>query len=627
MAVKFEKNCYFQSNGGVLPEVKSRIQFQYGNVTRVTFNQQYDLRHDNQHQIRRKFAAVPSALMTLARMVANLAFAAIFGLPSLVVGNTKPLKYGLFRFVRNGEILTGRLISIFHDRLGLYHIQQGQFQKACYALSMQKSFKNESWEDVVHQKSDPLIKKHYDKNNLVPVTQEIEKTFLKPDEQKLAFADLLDYAVQQKDVEFIKKIKQIKPFLFSNEDLKIAEAQIQLEMGNPDKAVESLKYIYSRNHEANVILQRCSAIFYERGDINQAFEALDAISGDLKVKDNALIQLGEKCIQNNQLEAARKVANRFFIYKDGYQQFVTNLIDKYLENKNCEAAFDCVKERLDSPLRFTYYVKIARLLIKEPSQEALLFEICNSYPLFHKREHFLISFAAELLQSNDPDGAKQAVILCFKKELIDRHFDYISPNATETQRIKDLSLRLGESSFVAIKHLLQTNQKEAAFKKVKQILDECQENPKDPKPEYRQYGRAQPGPSAENFFNFFFNGANFNGNPFGQGFNHQGFNFAAPLDPNLPKVVAKLKPLEVAPQAPILVEFYEKCLKAQPKNYHTIFGLEKSFTEADLKKASRSILVKIHPDKFPGEEKAANEITAVINGIRKSLEEWVTARH
>ena len=45
------------------------------------------------------------------------------------------------------------------------------------------------------------------------------------------------------------------------------------------------------------------------------------------------IQLGEKCIENNQLEAARKIANKFYMYKDGYPQFVANLLDKYLEGR------------------------------------------------------------------------------------------------------------------------------------------------------------------------------------------------------------------------------------------------------------------------------------------------------
>lgn len=140
MTVAFERNCFFFAERYARPQVNEQLHFSYSDMKRITFDAAYEDLQEHSKAWPRKLSAIPYALASIIRMVANLAYGLIVGIPLLLSKNPKPLQYALFLFLRNGEIAAGRIISLIDDRLGLYHVQKGQFHKSCYELSMHISW-------------------------------------------------------------------------------------------------------------------------------------------------------------------------------------------------------------------------------------------------------------------------------------------------------------------------------------------------------------------------------------------------------------------------------------------------------------------------------------------------------
>ncbi len=134
MPIKFTQTCYSKSLQSQLSEEDLRkCKFRYGKVTRIQFNETYASTNEGLNASTRKKLAAFAALITVAKAVYHLAITTILiGGIHLLKGNSKPLVCGVFYLVRDGQGLFGILLSIFNDRLGLYHAQESLFQKSCY---------------------------------------------------------------------------------------------------------------------------------------------------------------------------------------------------------------------------------------------------------------------------------------------------------------------------------------------------------------------------------------------------------------------------------------------------------------------------------------------------------------
>lgn len=167
MTVAFERNCFFFAERYARPPVNEQMHFSYSRIKRFTFNTAYEDLQEHSKAWPRKLSAIPYALASIIRMVANLAYGLIVGVPLLLSRNPKPLQYALFLFLRNGEIAAGRIISLMDDRLGLYHVQKGQFHKSCYELSM-----HISWNTLKKTAEKPLEALTQDPIPAIPITIE-----------------------------------------------------------------------------------------------------------------------------------------------------------------------------------------------------------------------------------------------------------------------------------------------------------------------------------------------------------------------------------------------------------------------------------------------------------------------
>ena len=75
----------------------------------------------------RKIWVIPNIAIGIIKTISHLAFFLL--LHVLKAPSVTKYKYCM---VRDLEEVYGNFIAVFNDKLGLYHIQQAQFQKKCY---------------------------------------------------------------------------------------------------------------------------------------------------------------------------------------------------------------------------------------------------------------------------------------------------------------------------------------------------------------------------------------------------------------------------------------------------------------------------------------------------------------
>ncbi|MBA3239076.1 MAG: DnaJ domain-containing protein [Parachlamydiaceae bacterium] len=117
-------------------EAKMEVKFTNGHSDYAIFEQRYEGRHNavndegiSETCLGRKIWAIPNMLIGVVKTIYHLALSALMyvvGAPSEYVDQY------LFCAIRDVEEIYGNFVLIFHDKLGLYHIEQAQFQKQCY---------------------------------------------------------------------------------------------------------------------------------------------------------------------------------------------------------------------------------------------------------------------------------------------------------------------------------------------------------------------------------------------------------------------------------------------------------------------------------------------------------------
>lgn len=636
MAVTFKASNYYKAAGNAQPAIKNRIQFSYGSVTRISFNQAYDAQKGQLGQVTRKLSALPSAMISVARMVANLGYMIFVGIPFLCAGNVKRITSGAFHLIRNGEMFAGKLIGIFNDRLGQYHIQKGRFQKTCYDLCVAQSSGNTSEKEKVEAKSDRLIAKFYNKDNPQLILQEFEKTFKSHNDIQVSGEHLLDHIAKQQDHEFIESLSNNGLMYFDHALRDLTQARIYFEKGMYEKAIGLAKKHNLFKKEAIDLQIQCAERYIEQGKTKEAISIIELLPISNQNQSHICAKMAEKLLDADQLEEALRIEAKILFPSFLTDFFFTKLIGKCLDNDMLLKGMQIAQSKLSGNAQLRAFVRCAQLLIKDP-----LFEknTGNLTKLATTQPHLLVSLAATLLNSGDELHAKRAISMDFTIRLLKKHFPHpwLQPNQEESKKIEAIQEKLLLQTFATLKHELITGNLYSASALIQKTVSECYESPKAFRAQQKPFGYNRAN-DAEDFFNNFFNnaqfpffnGPQFGGNPFffranfpfGQRphFNRgnpfaQGANFHQPAE----QKIIKMKVLDSEPKNPALNALYSKCLASTPGKFHELFGLQASFTSAELTRASRQLLLKSHPDKHPNESAAANEITAFINSVKEEL--------
>lgn len=137
---KFEQTCYlsaFKDVGNLKDDkalfefVKSRAQFSYSQANNY---QRFSEKYSSEGWLGRKVWAIPTA--AYYAILENIPVIAICLIAFPILCFTEDFsvvyKHVFFRSVRQMQIGFGCMASLFNDRYGLYHIEEGHFYMTCY---------------------------------------------------------------------------------------------------------------------------------------------------------------------------------------------------------------------------------------------------------------------------------------------------------------------------------------------------------------------------------------------------------------------------------------------------------------------------------------------------------------
>lgn len=128
-AVKKEKSFATLRNGDSISAFALKNpQFQYGDVSYSDFSKQFK----DEAWLGRKVIAIPAALWASVKVLYHMCRLVFDLVKAIFTQDTSHLKTYCFRTVRDMEEAFGRIVSLFHDKFGSYHVQQAAFHQQCY---------------------------------------------------------------------------------------------------------------------------------------------------------------------------------------------------------------------------------------------------------------------------------------------------------------------------------------------------------------------------------------------------------------------------------------------------------------------------------------------------------------
>lgn len=105
------------------------LKYKYGNVSYPIFSQKYSY----QGYIKRKIFAFPKIIHTITtKLLLHFVIMILKGVPKVYKNENSCLKLYYFKVLRDIEETSGWFITIFHDKMGSYLVQESNFQKKCY---------------------------------------------------------------------------------------------------------------------------------------------------------------------------------------------------------------------------------------------------------------------------------------------------------------------------------------------------------------------------------------------------------------------------------------------------------------------------------------------------------------
>jgi hypothetical protein len=113
--------------------VRKYPAFQYEGATYKNFARYYKSCHGSTGWFHRKLIAIPAAAFTLTiKTTYHLALAFFIGIPIAFIGPEQFFFRKIYAYVRDLQEASGRILTLFYDKVGLYHIQESQFHKQLY---------------------------------------------------------------------------------------------------------------------------------------------------------------------------------------------------------------------------------------------------------------------------------------------------------------------------------------------------------------------------------------------------------------------------------------------------------------------------------------------------------------
>ena len=140
MTVEFKNNIYltcikdnenFNSNTKIADYAKSHLEFQIGDVNYSRFEQKYLAEEFQERPITPLSTTASKAVKSIAQAIGHLATACI-QMPRGFAD--EELRLHLFHARRDYQEFYGRILCLFHNTWGEYHIQESAFHKTCYDL-------------------------------------------------------------------------------------------------------------------------------------------------------------------------------------------------------------------------------------------------------------------------------------------------------------------------------------------------------------------------------------------------------------------------------------------------------------------------------------------------------------
>lgn len=108
---------------------KHRLQFHWKGVDYKKFSEQYQ----SQGWLKRKVFVIPSVAWTaLIKIPFDTILTAISALPLIACNREMTFFRNVFYIVRDFQELFGKILALFYDRMGKFHIEESLFHRMCY---------------------------------------------------------------------------------------------------------------------------------------------------------------------------------------------------------------------------------------------------------------------------------------------------------------------------------------------------------------------------------------------------------------------------------------------------------------------------------------------------------------
>lgn len=162
--ISFETSTYllaFQEKHGAL-EPSEKVLFKHGDVNFEDVKKLYT----SEGWLGRKVRALPNALGSgIVKTIYHLAVAVIIGIPGAFFDGGKFFQAQIYKIVRDLQEALGYIVLVFNDRLGLYLIEESQFQKTCYDIvPFIRSSPNEPLEGEFMEEAGKVLAGHQKRN-------------------------------------------------------------------------------------------------------------------------------------------------------------------------------------------------------------------------------------------------------------------------------------------------------------------------------------------------------------------------------------------------------------------------------------------------------------------------------
>jgi len=122
--------AWFSSDKKLEEQIEDNVQlFSYGEMNYQSFEGKYS----SENYRKRKVIAIPHALLSgVIKPIYHLA-QAIPLIPQLIFGKRNQSVVPIYRVARDMEESSGWIVTLFHDKLGSYIVQESRFQQQCYS--------------------------------------------------------------------------------------------------------------------------------------------------------------------------------------------------------------------------------------------------------------------------------------------------------------------------------------------------------------------------------------------------------------------------------------------------------------------------------------------------------------